>query len=79
LIARAWFQRFKLIYDEPLSNFAFNLELRHYAAVLTGLSPAVESLPLALHSPQLLTVCLPGVALGVALALAARKVKDGWW
>ena len=79
MISRAWLQRFKLINDGPLSNFALNLKLWHYAAVLTGLSPAVESLPLALHSPQLLTVCLPGVALGVALALAARMVKDGWW
>jgi len=28
---RAWFQRLKLICDEPLSNFAFNFNLRRYS------------------------------------------------
>ena len=26
-----WFQRLKLKHDEPLSNFAFNCNLRHYS------------------------------------------------
>jgi len=34
------FQRLKLIYDEPLSSFAFNCKLRHYA-VGGGAAPAV--------------------------------------
>ena len=29
-VDRAWFQRLKLKYDEPLSNFAFNFNLRLY-------------------------------------------------
>jgi len=29
-IDRAWYRRLKLKYDEPLSNFAFNFNLRHY-------------------------------------------------
>ena len=29
---RLWFQRLKLQYDEPLSNFAFNFNLRRFSA-----------------------------------------------
>ena len=32
---RAWFHRMKLEYDEPLSSFAFNLNLRRYIEVAT--------------------------------------------
>jgi len=31
---RAWFQRLKLNYDEPLSSFAFNYNLRLYSLVM---------------------------------------------
>jgi len=31
---RLWFQRLKLQYDEPLSNFAFNFNLRRYSQAL---------------------------------------------
>ena len=30
-VARAWFQRLKLKYDETLSNFALNFNLRRYS------------------------------------------------
>jgi len=32
----------KLQYDEPLSNFAFNFDLRRYIAAPTGLSNVVQ-------------------------------------
>jgi hypothetical protein len=32
-----WFQRLKLEYDEPLSNVAFNFDLRRY--IMTVVSP----------------------------------------
>ena len=44
---RAWFQRLKLTYDEALSNFAFNFNLRRYIAVL--LQVVVDGL--ARHHP----------------------------
>jgi len=36
-------KRLKLKYDEPLSNFAFNFNLRHYYAV-SGSIPAIDKL-----------------------------------
>jgi hypothetical protein len=33
LVDRAWFQRLKLEYDQLLSNFAFNVNLRRYTTV----------------------------------------------
>jgi len=40
-ISSAWFQRLKLDYDKPLSNLAFNFNLRRYNAVsrLIGAPP----------------------------------------
>jgi len=34
---RAWFHRFKLEHDEPLSSFAFNFNLRLYIPVVPRL------------------------------------------
>ena len=33
----AWFQRLKLRYEEPLSNFAFKLNVRRYTSEVTAL------------------------------------------
>jgi len=37
LTDRAWFERLNLNYDEPLSNFAFNHNLRRYNLVMLAL------------------------------------------
>ena len=37
-VESASFQRMKLLYDEPLSNAAFNFNLRRYITVLSGLT-----------------------------------------
>jgi hypothetical protein len=40
-VGSTWFQRLKLRYDEPLSNFAFNFNLRHYSkGTYLGLHPS---------------------------------------
>lgn len=46
--------------------------------VLTGLAFEPGNVVVALQSPELLTVCLPGVALGVALAVGNRKIAKFW-
>jgi len=38
-----WFQRLKLQYDEPLSNFAFNFNLRRYIKVVPGPAEVANS------------------------------------
>ena len=40
---RAWFQHLKLIYDDPLSNFAFKFNLRRYTVVEFVATPAVAA------------------------------------
>ena len=35
-VERAWFRRLTLKYDEPLSNFAFNFNLRRYKTVIVA-------------------------------------------
>ena len=52
-VDRAWFQRWKPKYDEPLSNFAFNFNLRRYTAAL-GKSLDLGSLRQAGGSTRLL-------------------------
>ena len=37
-----WFQRLKLQYDEPLSNFAFKFNLRHYNWATNGTANSPE-------------------------------------
>jgi len=41
-VDRAWFQRLKLDYDEPLSNFAFNFNLRRYHKYVKKLVKSIE-------------------------------------
>jgi len=60
-------ERLKLKYDKPLSNFAFNFNLRHYTAALGGLTSLTR---LFLEQNQLTSV---PAALG---ALTALKELD---
>ena len=41
-VERYWFQRLKLKYDELLSNFAFNFNLRHYSVVMRECGEIVD-------------------------------------
>ena len=44
-VDRAWCQRLKLKYDEPLSSFAFNFNLRHYVVDWEALERSSSEYP----------------------------------
>ena len=72
-VDRHGFQRLKLKYDEPISDFAFNSTLRHYIMGLYGVDKACIA---AMAASGVVTVTL--YSLVKLLRGGVKELKEDW-